>query len=145
MIDLITSRAGTAADSTVVNEVLREFNDFEQLGTEFQEHDGQVDTMASPKVVYAYADGSANTIRPTSITPPVGSGQALLFTYAAGDDDALSRPTTLQLGTGSQQAGYDYFGVASVAGINYGPSSGATIGCTLASGSLYPASTNSAG
>ena len=137
MVNLITSRAGTAADSTVVNQVLREFNDFEQLGTGFQEHDGPVDTMGSPKVVYAYEDGSANTIRPTSITPPVGSGQALSFSYTADDDNALSRPTTLQLGAGGQQAGYDYFGAASVAGINYGPTSGATIGCTLASGSLY--------
>ena len=38
-----------------------------------------------------------------------------------------------------RQAGYDYFGVASVAGISYGPTSGSpVIGCTLASGSLYP-------
>ena len=45
----------------------------------------------------------------------------------------------MQLGTGGQQAGYSYFGAAGVAGINDGPTSGATIGCTLASGSLYAA------
>ena len=138
MMNLITSRAGTVADSTMVNQVLRQFNDFAQLQKEYQQHDGPVNTLASPYVEYGYADGSANTIRPTSIAPPFSDFYATEFNYS-GDDDALDRPTALQFPGAGQQAGYDYFGVASVAGISYGPTSGSPIiGCTLASGSLYP-------
>ena len=48
MMNLITSRAGTAADSTIVNQVLRQFNNFAQLQKEYQQHDGPVNTLASP-------------------------------------------------------------------------------------------------
>ncbi len=46
-----------------VNEVKYAYNDFEQLVTEEQEHEGAVDG-STLKVQYGYADGSANTIRP---------------------------------------------------------------------------------
>ena len=95
MVNLITSRAGTAADSAIVNQVLRQFNNFAQLQKEYQQHDGPVNTLASPFVEYDYADGSANTIRPTSMAPPFSDFYATEFDYS-GDDDALDRPTALQ-------------------------------------------------
>ena len=71
----------------MVNQVLRQFNNFAQL-KKYQQHDGPVNTLASPYVEYGYADGSANTIRPTSIAPPFSDFYATEFDYS-GDDDAL--------------------------------------------------------
>jgi len=50
-----------------------------------------VNTSTTPKVQYAYADGSANTIRPTSVTYP--NGRVLTYDYgtAGGNDDNASR------------------------------------------------------
>jgi len=73
----------------VVNDVQFEYNDFGQRTTSYQSHSGAVNTMTTPKVQYAYADGSANTIRPTSITYP--DGRVITFDYGAGggnDDNA---------------------------------------------------------
>ena len=138
MIDLITSRAGTAADSTMVNQVLRQFNNFAQLQKEYQQHDGPVNTLASPYVEYGYADGSANTIRPTSIAPPFSDFYATEFDYA-GDDDALIRPTDVAVSWPGSTSRLRLFRRGERGGDNYGPTSGSpVIGCTLASGSLYP-------
>jgi len=81
----------TAGAGNVVNEVQAEYNDFAQLVTEYQAHAGAVNTASTPKVQYGYADGSANTVRPTSVTYP--DGRQLDFDYgtAGGIDDAASR------------------------------------------------------
>ena len=137
MIHLITSRAGTAADSTIVNQVLRQFNNFAQLQKEYQEHDGPVNTLASP-----YVDMATRTVRPIPFGPHRSHLRSATFIDGVrllGGRRRADRPTALQFPGAGQQAGYDYFGVASVAGISYGPTSGSpVIGCTLASGSLYP-------
>lgn len=75
----------------VVNDVLRQYNSFSQLVTEYQEHSGQVNQATSPKVQYAYADGSSNTIRPTGVVYPNNRQLNLNYSASGGIDDALSR------------------------------------------------------
>jgi hypothetical protein len=57
----------------------------------WQSHSGAVNTSTTPKVQYAYADGSANTVRSTSLTYP--DGRVLTYNYGSGGgiDDAASR------------------------------------------------------
>ncbi len=69
----------TIGSGSVVNDTLRTYNDFQQLGVEYQSHAGAVNPSTSPKVQYGYASGSANTIRPEGLIYPNGRG--LLFSY----------------------------------------------------------------
>jgi hypothetical protein len=62
------------------------YNGFGQLVTEYQEHSGAVSTSNTPKVQYAYAGGSDNHIRPTSVTYP--SGRTIAYDYAGSADVA---------------------------------------------------------
>ena len=88
MVKQVTSYAD-AAGSTVVNRVSLSFNDFEQLLSETQSPGSGGPSLA---VGYVYADGSANTIRPTFITYPYSTGsRSVAFIYNSGDDDSLSR------------------------------------------------------
>ena len=67
------------------------YNDFSQLTTDYQAHGGAVNTSTTPKVQYAYANGSANTIRPTTLSYP--DGRVLNYDYGTTDgiNDAASR------------------------------------------------------
>lgn len=69
LVEKITSYSDVAG-VTPVNEVQNAYNSFGQLTLQYQEHAGAVNTSTTPKVQYAYADGAANTIRPTSMTYP---------------------------------------------------------------------------
>jgi YD repeat-containing protein len=67
----ITSYDNSAVGSgTVLNESTFTYNTYGQVASEFQAHAGTVNVATSPQVQYAYANGSANTIRPTGITYP---------------------------------------------------------------------------
>ncbi len=55
-----------------MNDVQLAYNAFGQLTSDFQEHGGAVNLSTTPEVAYVYADGSANTIRPTTMTYPNG-------------------------------------------------------------------------
>ncbi|HUY90331.1 MAG TPA: RHS repeat-associated core domain-containing protein [Pirellulales bacterium] len=85
----------TVGSGAVVNDVQRVYDSFEQPVTEYQEHNEAVDPSTSVKVQYQYADGSANTIRPTAMVYP--NGRLLHMDYGAsgGIDDALSRIASL--------------------------------------------------
>ena len=67
------------------------YNDFSQLITEYQAHEGSVNTSTTAKVQYTYASGSANTVRSTGMVYP--SGRALTYSYGSsgGQSDRLSR------------------------------------------------------
>jgi hypothetical protein len=78
--------------STIVNFF---YNSFGQLITEYQSHSGAVSTGTTAKVQYAFASGSANTIRPTSMTYPNGRVLASSYGTTNGIDDAASRVTSL--------------------------------------------------
>ena len=91
-----------------MNEVQNAYNDFAQLETQYQEHAGAVNTGTTPKVEYAYEDGSANTIRPTAMTYP--AGQVLENLYDDADADNLSRIRTLNFDE-DDVAQYSYLGL----------------------------------
>ena len=59
--------------------------------TEYQSHSGAVNVSTTAKTQYSYADGSANTIRPTALVYP--NGRTLTYDYGAANDqsDRLSR------------------------------------------------------
>ena len=78
---------------TAVNQVTRAYNGFGQLTSEWQSHTGLVDPATTPRVQYAYSQGSGgNHSRLTRVTYP--DGYALNYTYS-GIDAAVSRPTSL--------------------------------------------------
>ena len=115
MISQVTSTSDTAG-TTPVNQVVLTYNQFEQLITDGQNHSGA--GGSPPAVNYGYADGTANTIRPTSITYP--NGRVLNITYASGDDDALSRVTNLAFATDADPAVvYQYYGLNAFASTTY--------------------------
>src|ERR1700683_5794324 len=85
----------TPGAGTVVNDVELLYNTFQQLANDYQSHSGAVNTGTTPNVAYAYANGSANTIRLNTITYP--NGRAINYAYGAANsiDDLLSRVTGL--------------------------------------------------
>jgi len=98
----VTSHSATSGGS-IVNDVQYTYNDFGQVITEFQQHGGAVNTSTSPKVQYAYANGSANHIRPLTIKYPKDTTE-IGFEYGTGHDDQLSRVQKLKLGSNESTA-----------------------------------------
>ena len=75
LVENVTSHDNaTVGQGNVVNDVEFAYNDFGQLITSKQSHSGAADG-STPKVQYAYADGTGNTIRPTWITYPNCAGR----------------------------------------------------------------------
>jgi hypothetical protein len=103
----------TVGSGNVVNEVQLAYNTFQQLTTEYQEHGGAVNTSTTPKVQYAYADGSANYTRLTKLTYP--NGRILRYEYNSGADANLSRVSFLaddaSGSVGTHLAEYSYLGI----------------------------------
>jgi RHS repeat-associated protein len=104
---------------SVVNEVQFAYDDFGQITHDYQAHGGTVNTCTTPKVQYGYASGSANTIRPTSITHP--DGRVITYSYgtAYSMNDVLSRIASIvDDDAGSTHlADYSYLGVGPVGGL----------------------------
>ncbi|MBN8625807.1 MAG: RHS repeat-associated core domain-containing protein [Planctomycetes bacterium] len=108
----LTSYADTGG-TTVVNQVQNQYDGFRQPTTQYQAHDGAVNTANTPNVQYGYADGGTNTARPTTLTYP--NGRVLTYDYgvAAGDDDRLSRIESLDDAGSVARVAYTYLGLAS--------------------------------
>ncbi len=115
MVESITSY-DAASGGSVVNEVQNVYNDFAQLATQYQEHNGAVNTGTTLKVEYGYADGSDNTIRPTSLTYP--DGRVLDYRYDDEAADELSRIRTLRW-DGTDVCRYGYLGLYSYVQVEY--------------------------
>ena len=130
----VRATSANASGSVVLNEVVWGYNDFNQPVTEWQEHGGHVNA-GSPKVQYTYADGSANTIRPTGITYPDGT-TTIATDYNSTQASALSRPDRIS-GSGGVIASWQYLGLGAVVGRKFDAASGveSTLG-TAAAG--YP-------
>ena len=99
-------------ENCVVNDVQNAYNTFGQLITQYPSHSGAVNTSTTPSVQMAYADGSANTVRPTSLTYP--NGRVLNYNYgtSGGTNDLLSRIGSLIDNDGTTiLAGYTYVGL----------------------------------
>jgi len=96
MLQNITSYSSPVVGAgTVINDVQRVYNSFEQPTAEYQEHNGAVNTATSVMVGYQYADGSANTIRQTGMVYPNGRVLTMDYGPVGGMDDALSRVASL--------------------------------------------------
>ena len=122
LVEKITSYDDAAVGSgNVVNEVQNAYNDFSQLTAQYQAHGGAVNTGTSPKVQYAYANGSANHVRPVSVTYP--NGRIVRFEYNSGADDSLSRLSYLaddaSGSVGTHLAEYTYLGLRMAVKVDY--------------------------
>ena len=109
-LEHVTSHSATTGGS-VRSDVQYAYNDFNQVTTEYQQHGSAVNTGTSPKVQYAYANGSTNTIRRNSVTYP--SGEVLSYTYSSGADDKLSRVGKLTWDS-TEVVDYAYLGMGQV-------------------------------
>jgi len=119
MREKITSWNGeTVGSGSVVNEVQFTYNDFGQFTKDYQAHSGTVNTSTTPKVQYGYADGSTNTVRPTSITYP--DGRVVTYDYGSpgGKNDALSRVGSIvdDDAASTHLADYSYLGLGPARG-----------------------------
>ena len=103
---------GDTAGTSVVNQVQNQYNDFRQLAIQYQSHVGTVNISTTPKIQYGYADGSANTARPTTLTYP--NDRVIVYDYGTtgGDDDYLSRIESLDDAGGTTRVAYTYLGLA---------------------------------
>ena len=104
------------AGTGIVNEVVNQYNDFNQAIIQHQEHAGAVDSLTSAKVQYSYADGSANTVRPTGIINP--DGTAIVTAYSSTQADALSRHDQVKEGT-AVLSSWRYLGLSAVVAQKY--------------------------
>jgi len=101
----------TVGQGNVIDQAQFQYNGFNQVVADYQEHGGAVNISTTPVVRYGYADGSANTIRPTTLTYPNGRVLSILYGTAGGNDDSASRITSLIDNDGSTSlAGYSYLG-----------------------------------
>jgi YD repeat-containing protein len=104
----------------VVNEVQNEYNDFGQLVTQYQSHGGSVNVSTTPKVEYAYANGSGNTIRSTRITYPDGRELNYAYGTANGTNDVASRVESLIDDDGTTHlVDYEYLGLGTFVETDY--------------------------
>jgi len=101
-----------ATGGTVVNQVAYTYDAFKNLLSDRQSHNGPV-TSSTPTVNYTYADGSANTIRRTSVVYPNGRILNTQYGTANSTEDHFNRVTGLQLADESVPlVEYTYVGVA---------------------------------
>jgi RHS repeat-associated protein len=110
----------TVGSGSIDNEVLFAYNAFGQITHDYQEHGGAVNTSTSPKVQFAYANGAAGHVRPTSVTYP--NGRMLNFSY--GDSgaigDVIHRVAALVDNDGSTHlADYAYLGFGAIVNTDY--------------------------
>ena len=107
-----------ATGGTVVNQVQREYNDFNQLSSEYQQQGAAVSISTSPRVQYSYENGSDNNTRMTSMTYPDGLVVNYDYGIAGNDNDQLSRVQKLKLTTKTatkEIVDYRYLGLSRVA------------------------------
>ena len=102
----------TVGSGAIVNQVKKEYDAFNHMISDAQEHDGAVDAN-TPEVGYTVSDGSNNTLRKTSVSTP--SGQKLNYDYGAADsiEDAFNRPAALKVdGETDNLVEYEFTGLA---------------------------------
>jgi len=122
MREKITSyNSETVGSGSVVNEVQFAYNDFGQITHDYQAHSSTVNASTTPKVQYGYADGSSNTIRPTTITYP--NGRVITYDYGSANSiaDAASRIASIVDDDMAltHLADYSYLGLGTFIGVDY--------------------------
>ncbi len=112
LVSRITSKdSPTVGAGSTVNEVQFTYNNFGQSIKTYQAHSGAVDVMTTPSVQMGYANGSTNTIRPTSLTYP--DGRAIRNDYGGNGsiNDQISRIASLLDDDDSHLVDYSYLGL----------------------------------
>jgi RHS repeat-associated protein len=101
-----------ASGGTVVNQVERLYDAFNNLIEDCQAHDGAVDG-STLKVQYAYSSGTGNQLRRTSLTYPNGRQLDSQYGSANSIDDHLNRIDALKVsGETDPLVNYTYAGLA---------------------------------
>jgi YD repeat-containing protein len=115
-VETITSYDAPGVGSgNVVNQVQFKYNAFGQSIETLQNTSGAVNPSTSPSVQSGYADGSANTIRPLSLTYPSGRQITLDYGSSGSIDAAVGRVVRLIDPGGSiHLAVYQYLGLGTV-------------------------------
>jgi RHS repeat-associated protein len=117
----ITSHSSVSG-GVIVNEVQRDYSPFGLLVSDWQSHGGAVVTSGgsvTPRVLYAYTNGSGDKLRRTSVTYP-NTTRVLNLEYGAANtiDDHLGRIATLDI-AGTNIAAYTYCGANWQVEVNY--------------------------
>ena len=86
MMTIATCYNGSGA---VLNDIQVTYNTFSLVLNEYHDNSSTVIISTSPSIAYAYADGSANQIRPTTETYP----NSRVFTYNYGTTGGGKRST----------------------------------------------------
>jgi len=131
--NLTSYDSATVGSGSVVNDVQYAYNTFGQPTTEYQSHSGAVNTGTTPKVQYAYANGSANQVRLTSLTYPNGTVNTYNYGTSGGSDDLLSRVTSILQST-THLADYLYLGVREIVQASYSSEPGVALTYVMQSG-----------
>ncbi|MEI8018455.1 MAG: RHS repeat-associated core domain-containing protein [Schlesneria sp.] len=96
---------------SIVNDVGLTYNSFGQLISDAQSHSGAVAPGTTPLVQYAYANGSSNTIRPTTLTYPNGRAITVSYGTTGGINDSITRVDGLIDGS-TTLVNYAYLGLS---------------------------------
>lgn len=123
-VSTLTSHSNTTGSGGEVNQVEFEYNDFGQLTSDWQEHDGAVVTSGgspSKRVQYAYATGgtSSNQIRPESLTYPSGTAVGYGYGITGSGTDKLNRVASLVLDGTTTLVEYKYLGGGRAVVVDY--------------------------
>lgn len=115
----LTSFDEAAIDAgSIVNDVLLAYNSFAQIVSDAQAHSGAADGT-TPKVQYAYTDGSTNMIRPTILTYPNGREITIDYGSSGGISDSASRVDGLIDDDSTTLVNYAYLGLGTAVQVTY--------------------------
>ena len=101
----------TVGSGAIVNQVKKEYDAFNQMISDAQEHGGAVDA-SSPKVTYTFSDGSNSALRKLTVSTP--SGHKVNYDYGAANSiaDAFNRPASLKVdGETGNLVEYEFIGL----------------------------------
>ena len=117
--NLTSYDSATVGTGNIVNDVERTYNAYWQLLEDYQSHSGAVNLSTTPKVQHVYADGSANTVRATSMSYP--NGRVLNYDYGTGrgmNDSASRIGSLIDNDEVTHLADYAYLGQSSIVQVN---------------------------
>ena len=117
MVNRVTSHnSPTVGSGSIVNDVQWNYNNFGQSIQTYQSHSGAVNTSTTASVQMGYADGSANTIRLTTLTYP--NGRVVMYDYgtSGGITDSVSQIASLIDSdmAATHLADYSYLGLEAI-------------------------------
>ena len=115
MLEKVTSWGLDGTEPVILNEVQLSYNDYSQLVSDAQEHEGEVDELTL-RVGYSYEEVLANTVRRTGIIYP--DDTTITTAYEGEAAAALSRPDALKEGI-ETLCSYRYLGAGVFIGVKF--------------------------